>query len=462
MPKQYKFSVFIFTRDLRLHDNTTLMHALKMSEHVIPIFIFNPDQVSKNIYKSNNCIQFMCECLEELSQDLKSRSSRLIYFYGQPDKIINSLLKNYDDIEAVFMNKDYTPFAVNREETIKSVCEKYKRTFESHNDYLLVDTTDVINTSGKPYLKFTPFMIKAKTIKIRSSEKNSYKNYVSNKFKFDNEYTDGIHKFYKRNDDIFATGGRTIGLSILKKIKNFKKYNDTRNVPSIGTTGLSAYLKFNVVSVRETYESIKNELSLKTQLITQLYWRDFYMIIMFTNPHVIGHNMNKKKIKWTHNEQWFDKWKNGETGIPFIDAGMRQLNKTGFMHNRLRMNVSCFLVKVMHIDWKKGEQYFAQNLVDYDPANNNGGWQWSASTGTDSQPYFRYFNPWAQGLKHDSDAEYIKKWIPELEDVSSKDIHKWYETYINYKHIKYVKPIITPEKMTEQIKETIKNYSSAY
>jgi deoxyribodipyrimidine photo-lyase len=205
--------------------------------------------------------------------------------------------------------------------------------------------------------------------------------------------------------------------------------------------------------VREVYEACK---VIRTDLTKQLYWRDFYMLIMYHYPHVINNNMNHYKIKWVTNAKLLKKWQNGLTGYPIIDAGMRQLNKTGWMHNRPRMCVSSFLAKIMHIDWQEGEKYFAKKLVDYDPANNNGGWQWSAGTGTDSQPYFRYFNPFSQSRTYDPDAIYIKTWIPELRDVLPKDIHKWNETYKNYK-VNYPKPLY--DDLGKQMKETIKMYS---
>lgn len=464
MVKLYKYSIFVFTRDLRLHDNTTLIEALKKSENVIPCFIFNPEQLGKdNEYKSNNCIQFMCECLDELSEELGKHSSRLIYFYGQPDKIIDKILKKYTDIEAVFMNKDYTPFATKREESIINICLAHDRSFETYDDYLLVGTTNVTNVSGNPYLKFTPFLNKAKTYKVKKSVAGGGHNYVTKKFKFDNEYTENIHKFYKENPNIFVHGGRSNALAILKKIGEFKHYDTTRDQPMLKTTGLSAYLKFNVVSIREVYESFKAKLPSSSKLITQLYWRDFYMLIIYHNPHVIGHNMNGYKIKWENNKTLFEKWKNGQTGYPIIDAGMRQMNAIGWMHNRERMVVASFLVKIMHIDWKKGEKYFATQLVDYDPANNNGGWNWCGSITPEAQPYFRYFNPWAQSKKHDPDCEYIKKWIPELKNVQNKDIHEWYNACKKpeYKDIKYYKPAYNNEEITARMKLTIKMYKEA-
>ena len=457
--KKYKTSIFIFTRDLRLHDNTSLLHALKDSMTVIPIFIFNPVQINKqNEYKSNNCVQFMCECLGELNKNLKNYNSRLFYFYDKPEKVIKDILKE-ENINAVYMNKDYTPFANLREENIKNVCEKSSVDFIVHEDYLLTGNADAVkNQNNQPYVKFTPFLNSAKNIKISKPRMNKFDNYMKKTKKFTDEFTDDVQVFYKENNNIFVRGGRENALKILKNVSKHKNYNSERDYLVDGnTTGLSAYLKFNVVSIREVYEHFRNKLPRNNKLITQLYWRDFYMIVIYHFPHVIGHNMKQHyKIKWKHNEKLFDKWKNGLTGFPIVDAGMRQMNETGYMFNRVRMIVANFLVKILHIDWREGEKYFAQRLVDYDPANNNGGWQWCASTGTDSQPYFRYFNPWSQAEKYDENCEYIKKWIPELNNVETKDILKWYDVYNNYKNIKYPKPII--KDIREQIKKTLEMF----
>ena len=455
MTKIYRASIFIFTRDLRLHDNTSLIEALKKSELVIPIFILNPQQLSEsNKYKSDNCVQFMCECLEDLNTQLNKYNSKLFLFYDDPSDTIKKLLK-VDKVDAVFMNQDYTPFARKREDDIKKVCAKQKKSFESFEDYMLTGVNDIMSGSGTPYVKFTPYFNTAKKIKVRKDVKNNYRNYLSKKIKFGNEFSGELSDFFDNNENIWVHGGRQNGLKLLSKINSLKNYSDTRDYPIENTTNLSAYLKFNVLSIREVYQKFKTVLGNNTKLIAQLYWRDFYMNIIY-HKKVIGVNMNGHKIKWVGTNLDFNKWKNGQTGFPLVDAGMRQLNKTGYMHNRVRMLVGSFLVKVLHIDWKDGEKYFASKLVDYDPANNNGGWQWVSGTGTDSQPYFRYLNPWNQLEKYDKEAIYVKKWIDELKNVPSKDICKWHETYDNYKNTKYPKPMY--DDITSRIKDAIKMY----
>lgn len=473
--KKYDHSIFIFTRDLRLDDNTTLMTALEESKTVIPIFIFNPAQINdSNKYKSNNCLQFMCECLDSLNEELIKKKSKLIYFYDDPVVVIKNLIENNKNINSVYINIDYTPFAKKREESIREFCEKHKPNpinFTCQEDYLLNNVDVVKNSSSAPYVKYTPFYTASKAIKVRNPVKNEHKNYYSNdsictgstgKCKFPNEFKKNIHNFYEKNPNVIVHGGKTQMLKILKNIKQFSKYNAERDYMALDkTTHLSAYLKFNVVSIRELYYFIKKTLPPSSKLIVQLYWRDFYMYILHHNQHVIGNNMKTslRYIKWENDKKLFDKWVQGKTGFPIVDAGMRQLNKTGYMHNRCRMIVANFLVKIMLIDWRWGEKYFATQLVDYDPANNNGGWQWSASTGTDSQPYFRYFNPFSQSAKYDNDCTYIKKWVPELANVDNKTIHDP-DKLFNMTIPNYPKPIFTDDEVKKRIKKIMKMFSS--
>ena len=455
----YDLSLFIFTRDLRLVDNTSLNLALKNSKKVIPIFILNPSQLNEkeNSYKSDNCVQFMMECLDELNSDLKKIDSRLFYFYGDNETIIKKIIK-YADIQAIYINRDYTPFAKKREKEIEKICNLNKINFICEEDYMLTGSNTVLKGDGTTYLKFTPYYRAAQKIKKRKVDTKKYTNYISKTTKFPFEYKKSIHEFYEENDNVWVRGGRKNALNILKKIKNYKNYNKDREIPSLlGTTSLSAYLKFNVVSIREVFETFTSKLASSNHLITQLYWRDFYMQIM-ANHDVIKSAMKESynTIKWENNAGLIKKWKEGKTGIPIIDAAMRQMNTTGWMHNRCRMIVSNFFVKIMRCDWMIGEKYFAQNLVDYDPANNNGGWQWSASTGTDSQPYFRVFSPWRQAETYDKECEYIKRYVPELKDVPNKVILKWDELWEDYKNISYPKPMI--QDIQDEFKKTLKLY----
>jgi len=457
-------AIYIFTRDLRLEDNLALIESLKNSSMVLPIFVFTPQQITdENSYKSNNCVQFMIECLDELDETLRKIGSRLFYFYGDTVDVINKIQKSSDkyDFKSVYISKDYTFFAKKRESDLEKFCKKNDLQFNSIENHMLTGVNVVKKDNGEFYRKFTPYYRAAQRFKVNNPIKNTKKNYIPKSYKFLFEYKKDIHAFYEENKDILVKGGRTNALKILKKIKDYKDYNHSREIPSLrGTTYLSAYLKFNVVSVREVYKSFTEELSKSNHLITQLYWRDFYMQIMY---HLNPIKSNRKyDLKWDNNASWIKKWKEGKTGIPIIDAGMRQMNVTGWMHNRCRMIVSNFFIKIMGCDWTIGEKYFAQSLVDYDFASNNGGWNWSCGSqklsgfdfSLDSQPYFRLFNPWRQQEKYDPECEYIKKWLPELKDVPVKDILNWNEKWILHKDSGYPQPII--DDIQKEFKKTLK------
>lgn len=425
--KKFKKSVFIFRRDLRLTDNTGLIHALKTSINVIPIFIFNPNQVSKkNIFKSNNALQFMIDSISDLIKQLRIKKSNLYIFYGNPEKIIEKLITR-ENIDAIFVNQDYTPYSKSRDEKIKNICAKHSVDFHSIHDLLLTEPTQIAKHNGKPYTIFTPFFKKACfgniPTPIECSSNNFYKQKISYAIKLENICKNILSK---RNPEAFA-GGRKSGLEILKSLQKFKNYKIEHDIPELNaTTKLSAHNKFGTISIRETYHAICKNLGKNHALIRQLYWRDFFTHVAFHFPYVFGSAFHTKynSIKWQNNKVKFKAWCNGETGFPIIDAGMRELNTTGFMQNRVRMITASFLVKDLHIDWRWGEKYFATKLVDYDPSVNNGNWQWCASTGCDAQPYFRIFNPWIQQKKFDRECLYIKKWVPELKYLSSKEIHR--------------------------------------
>jgi deoxyribodipyrimidine photo-lyase len=326
------------------------------------------------------------------------------YYEGDDIEIMTKLQKIYT-IKSIAFNKDYTPYAIKRDNTIIEWCNTRDITCITEEDYTLYKMNTILNNSQKPYQVFTPF--------YKASLKHSVSKPLSKPSKINSivhiKHFD-IHKYYTPNPDIAVHGGRKEALQRLKK--NMQKYVSTRDYPSLeGTTRLSAYIKFGCISIREVYHNYNNIKALQRELI----WREFYANILFHFPNVLGKSFKQKydKIKWINNKEWFKKWCEGTTGFPLVDAGMRQLNQTGWMHNRVRMIVAMFLTKDLLIDWRWGEKYFATKLVDYDPASNNGGWQWSASTGTDSQPYFRIFNPDLQIKKYDKQYEYINRWNPD-------------------------------------------------
>lgn len=424
MNKTYSLALHVFRRDLRLQDNTALISALQSAKQVMPCFIFDPRQIEKNDYKSDNCIQFMVNSLKELDERLKEKNSRLYYFYGIAEKVIQELLETYP-IEALFINRDYTPFSLNRDKAIQQICQKKAVHFNCYSDALLHEPEQVSKNDQTPYTIFTPFFRKAQTLAVSAPKKNVYDNYYYLPIPIADR-TSVNNLSLKNNVNLWLKGGREEGRKLLRKIIDLKDYKNIRDFPSVnGTSHLSAHNKFGTLSIREVYATIVSGFGKHHGLIQELYWRDFFTHIGFHFPHVFGSAFHKQynHISWSQNTKKFASWCNGETGFPIVDAGMRELNTTGYMHNRVRMIVASFLTKDLHIDWRQGEKYFAQKLVDYDPAVNNGNWQWAASTGCDAQPYFRIFNPWLQQQKFDHDCLYIKKWVPELVPLPAKVIH---------------------------------------
>lgn len=460
-------SIFIFHRDYRIDDNIGLIECLKVSESVLPVFIFTPEQSNKkeNKYFSDNSFQFLVESLKELDSELPHG---LLILQEYNVKALKEVKKVYD-YDAIYTNRDYTPYAIDRDEEIRNFCVN-NGTIEFHNefeDYLLMPLGKFLKADGKPYTKYTPFKNNAykmtfpKPIKCNNTLLKKFENIKNYKSKIKCITTyDNIEKLYIKNENIIYRGGRIEGLKRLSKINDFTNYENDRNILSKNTTLLSAYINFGCVSIRECFWNITDKLGKQHGLNNQLLWREFWYYIGFYFPHVINYKGKNKNmwseydsIKWKNNKKIFEAWCEGNTGFPAVDAGMRELNETGYMHNRARLITSGILVKNFGIDWRWGEEYFSQKLVDINAPVNNGNWQWSASTGENKGEYYRIMNPWTQSEKFDKNAEYIKKWIPELKDVAPKDIHNWDEACRNekYKHIDYTKPIIKygPEMRAE-------------
>jgi deoxyribodipyrimidine photo-lyase len=415
-----EINIFIFRRDFRIYDNLALNKLISEcgNKGIYPIFIFNPVQIyaKNNQYFSNNCVQFMIESLDELDKHIH------VNYYESNNsgeiEVLIGLSKKYK-IKSIAYNKDYSPFAIKRDSIIADWASSEGISIITEEDYTLYRMGTIQNNKGGPYQVFTPFYKKSLSVKVKSIEPLIVKNInvIKNIKNFDK------HKYYVVNNDLAVRGGRDNALIRFKKIMT--DYATTRDYPALDkTTKLSAYIKFGCVSIREVYYNYKNVKELQRELI----WREFYANILYYYPHVLGNSFKEKydNVKWTNNKEWFKRWCNGTTGYVLVDAGMNQLNKTGWMHNRLRMITAMFLTKDLLIDWRWGEKYFATRLVDYDPASNNGGWQWSASTGTDAQPYFRIFNPDLQLKRYDKDYEYIRTWIPnyEIEAIEKIVDHK--------------------------------------
>ena len=422
MSTDYKKAVFIFRRDLRLPDNLGLIAALQTSKEVMPIFIFDSRQADpkENKYFSAPAFHFLLNSLAELNSALKDRGTKLYVFSGNPARIVESLIKQ-DSIDAVFVNKDYTPFSKRRDGEIAKVCAKYKVSFKEHNDYTLSPLEDIRTNQGKVYTIFTPFMKKAMADAVAKPSQNNFSNYFSAKLNTPTsslkDYQTDVSKY-----KLTLKGGRREALKMLKENQYLNNYQDSRNLPADhGTSRLSAHHKFGTISIRESYHMAVEKTGKHSQFISELYWRDFYLYIAYHFPKVFKESFLPwgNNIAWLNNKKQFAAWCEGKTGVPMVDAGMRELNQTGWMHNRSRMIVASYLTKSLLIDWRWGEKYFAQNLIDYDPSQNNGGWQWSASTGADPKP-IRIFNPYTQAQNYDPEAVYIKRWVPELQAVETK------------------------------------------
>lgn len=444
--KKFQRALFIFRRDLRLEDNSGLIFALENAQEVILSFIFTPEQIEHNPYRSDHCLQFMIESLEDLENEITKKGGRLYLFYEQPEKVVMELIKK-QFVDAVVVNKDYTPYSIKRDQKIDTACKKFGIHLYSFDDALLHPLDQILKKNGKPYTVFTPFYNNAKRLDIKYPVTNRYKNYYSGYIPF--IAGNNLYKTILPERPLPPNRGRTDALKILGKMEQFLYYESLRDFPSEqGTTHLSAHLKFTTCSPREVYWAIYSQLGISSALIRSLYWRDFFTSIGFYFPQVFSGAFHAEydRLQWSHDEQMFRKWCEGKTGFPIVDAGMREMNQTGFMHNRVRMISASFLVKDLHINWRWGERYFAQTLIDYDPAVNNGNWQWAASTGCDAQPYFRIFNPWTQAKKFDPNCSYIKKWIPELAPLAPEIIHKWHQEKLRRQYPFYPFPIVDHAK----------------
>ena len=444
-----KKGLFIFRRDYRIVDNSALIKLSQICDTIYPIFIFTPEQVGRNLYKSDRSVQFMIESLKELNQ---ITGNHLSTFYGTNIKVLEDLFSQ-NKIDIVAFNCDYTPYSIQRDISIIKLCEKHNIQITFEHDYNLNHPDQILNSSHETYQKFTPYYESALKHGVASVKKQSsftFSNSISSQKQFNITLDEAMMRFTTYDPEVELKGGRTRAIAQLKVAKKQQHdYSNTHNTLSFKTSQLSAYIKFGCISIREVYFVMKHN----TSFVRQLYWRDFYSNILYSFPHVLGKSLKPKydAIRWSQNKKFLDAWKKGETGFPIVDAGMRQLNQTGYMHNRARLIVASFLVKTLLQDWREGERYFASRLIDYDVASNNGNWQWIMGGGADSQPYFRIFNPWLQSIEHDKEAIYIKTWVKELMNIPVKDIHRWYETGKKYSDIHYALPIVDFSSQKDKI-----------
>ena len=442
----YQRALHIFRRDLRIHDNTALNAARKLSKEVIPCFIFNDAQVAPHPYRSVNGLAFMIESLEDLAKEIRASGGELLVLHGSHHEVVAELIKECG-VDAVFFNRDYTPFSRTRDKAIEDTCKSLGVPCQHYSDALLVEPSEFAKDDGRPYTVYTPFFKKASRLPVANPVTLQPGTFATCELKSSVKAKQASPRDFWPSDESpqrISRGGRAQALSILESIRDFSNYEEERNLPAVrGTTLLAPHNKFGTVSIREAFHTISRALGASHTLIRELYWRDFFTHIAWHFPHVFGHAFHKHydAIEWNDDPRLFERWCKGETGFPIVDAGMRELVTTGFMHNRVRMIVASFLVKDLHISWQKGEMFFARYLTDYDPAVNNGSWQWAASTGCDAQPYFRIFNPWLQQKRFDPECVYVKRWVPELKQLKPAYIHTMYEDDMT-RSVDYPKPIV--------------------
>ncbi|MEY8020149.1 deoxyribodipyrimidine photo-lyase [Muriicola sp. SD30] len=405
-----KVAVFWFRRDLRLEDNTGLIQALKGDVPVLPIFIFDP-QILGELPKDDARLNFIHDRLNSLRERLQSDfKSSLAFYYDEPLDVFKKLNKDFD-LNGVYCNRDYEPYAKERDGKIKDYLTSVDIEFHTFKDQVIFEKDEVVKDDGDPYVVYTPFM---KTWKEHFKEVKPLQD--------DKEDLQG-QNFYQNKELPFLSlqdmGFKESDIKVPEydvTSSLIQDYEKTRNFPAKdGTSHLGPHLRFGTVSIREMVRKAKAEPN--ETFLNELIWREFFMQILWHFPRTTNEAFKKKydRIPWRNKEEEFKKWKNGQTGYALVDAGMRQLNATGYMHNRVRMLVASFLCKHLLIDWRWGEAYFAEKLLDYELSSNVGNWQWAAGSGVDAAPYFRIFNPMTQIDKFDKDQKYIKQWVPEVD-----------------------------------------------
>ena len=415
-------SLFLFRRDLRLADNTALNEALRWGGAVLAVFIIDP-YLMKRWQRSGRRLAFLFQSLQQLRAAVKARGGTLVLALGETESVLPALISRFE-IDRVFVNRGYSPFGLRQDRILENMAAEMNIGFVAPDDSLLNPPRKVMKGDGTPYTIFTPYFRKAATFPVVPPMALQQGEFL----RADDldSFPSGLEEHLQTQVPRFEPG-EAGALAALASISSLTKYDVQRDVPaSEHTSHLSAHLRFGTCSARQVHAAVREGLDEQHPLIRQLYWRDFYHQIGWHFPHVFGHAFRRHydAIPWRSDADALGRWKEGKTGFPIVDAGMRELASTGYMHNRVRMVTASFLTKNLHLDWRLGEKHFAEQLIDFDPAVNNGNWQWSASTGCDAQPYFRIFNPWRQQLKFDKDCVYIKQWVPELRAFPAKVIHK--------------------------------------
>lgn len=422
-----KVNIFWFRRDLRLEDNAGLYQALKEGHPVLPLFIFDSNILDKLEDTADARVEFIHQEVARLHEELKAHGSTIIVKHGEPLSIWKEVIATYS-INAVFTNRDYEPYGKERDESVETLLAEQEIGFHTYKDQVVFEALEVTKADGDPYVVFTPY---SKVWKKKLAEKiipadrhsdgeNSAESLEMSHYLQSYANEDYFDRFFQTGQldlpDLAAIGFEPAGIPFPDRTvprKRIRHYDETRDFPAIeGTSRLGGHFRFGTISIRE---KVRRAIQLNTTFLNELIWREFYAMIMDQFPHVVERSFREKydQIEWRNNEEEFKAWCEGKTGYPLVDAGMRQLNQTGYMHNRVRMVTASFLTKHLLIDWRWGEAYFASKLLDYELASNNGGWQWAAGSGTDAAPYFRIFNPASQLKKFDKDLKYVKEWVPE-------------------------------------------------
>lgn len=445
-----KLALFIFHRDCRLEDHPGLEEAVKTGLNILPVFIFDPAQLAHHPYQSLRGLHFLLDSLEDLSKKIALHQGELFILKGKTSEVVKELL-NKLPIAWLGSSEDVTPFARERDADISSLCKHKGIPFSQSPALFLHHPQMVHKDDGKPYTVFTPFFRKALTISARPRVKAVFGPWALDCRPLVEHLSVELSTLRPNSPSAPFKGGRTTALQLLKQLPSPEQYTQQRDFPA-QTCGslLSAHLKFGTVSPWEVARVLEKKFS-EHPIVRQLFWRDFFYHIAVHFPRIFTENFQKQTqhIPWSNSLSHFEAWCQGRTGFPIVDAAMRELVATGTMHNRCRMITASFLVKDLHLDWRWGERFFAQQLVDYDPAVNNGNWQWAASTGCDAQPYFRIFNPWLQQKKFDAQGEYIRHWVEELRGQDAKILHGLFN---GYKVKAYPSPIVNHQVNSQMAK----------
>ena len=416
-----KITVFWFRRDLRLEDNAGLYYALQSDYPVLPVFIFDPE-ILEELPEDDARVNFIFEQVQAIRKELQGHGSSLAIYYAEPVDVFKTLSRDYK-IEQLFFNGDYEPYAKNRDNAVKEYLNSLDAEVNSFKDQVIFEKSEVAKEDGDPYVVYTPYM---KTWRGKFNKKEHLKDYTSSDY-FENLY---------QNERLPTLSLGDLGFKKSKiKVPEYNiesslvdDYQEKRNFPAEDRTSpLGPHLRFGTLSIRKAVKAALQ--SNDDTFLKELIWREFFMQILYHFPETVNNAFKKKydRIKWANNEAYFERWKSGTTGYPLVDAGMRQLKATGYMHNRVRMVVAGFLCKHLLIDWRWGEAYFALKLLDYEQASNVGNWQWAAGSGVDAAPYFRIFNPTTQFEKFDKNHAYVEKWV---EEYGTKD---YPEKIVNHK-----------------------------